>query len=226
MGISWYVDGIRPPDATWRKMKAVLEACREAKIAEPKEVREFFKGETPDEKGVLINLGLMYEKPKTPGVERYEGEESSGFEVDLDSFENTIRRVVRRQRPAISPPIPFCVLFSGDCLVCRMPRDNLRDPTCIVHALSGSLRIAQGKRLLLFGWKPRRGHQRSRRTFSCTDDTTTPHRTTSQDSTRIVGQADGSGGPTLVPQRLDEARGAVPRLRPVLHRGCRDGDAA
>ncbi len=86
MGISWYVDGIRPPDATWRKMKAVLEACREAKIAEPKEVREFFKGETPDEKGVLINLGLMYEKPKTPGVERYEGEESSGFEVDLDKL--------------------------------------------------------------------------------------------------------------------------------------------
>ena len=56
MGMSTHIDGIREPDDSWKRMKAVWDACREAGVSLPREVNEYFDGETPDPDGVVLNL--------------------------------------------------------------------------------------------------------------------------------------------------------------------------
>lgn len=47
MGQDTYVVGFVPPDAKWKKMKKIWEACKEAEIEAPDEVDSFFEGEDP-----------------------------------------------------------------------------------------------------------------------------------------------------------------------------------
>ena len=56
MSISTFIQGIRPPDAKFQKMYKIWKACDDAGIDIPKEVDKFFNGETPDPKGVIIDL--------------------------------------------------------------------------------------------------------------------------------------------------------------------------
>lgn len=50
MSMSTGIFGLKPPDETWKKMKAIWDACKTAGIEPPDEVAEFFE-EEPDEKG-------------------------------------------------------------------------------------------------------------------------------------------------------------------------------
>lgn len=79
MGMSTHVVGIKPPDAKWKKMKAVWDACKSAGISVPDEVCEFFGNETPDPKGVVVEL------EKQGCVSKYNDADrtAAGFEVDV-----------------------------------------------------------------------------------------------------------------------------------------------
>jgi hypothetical protein len=56
--MSTYIQGIKPPDSKWLKMKAAWDACTEVNVDPPPEVWEFFDGENPDEKGVVIDIRI------------------------------------------------------------------------------------------------------------------------------------------------------------------------
>jgi len=51
-----HVIGFRPPDAKWKKMKEVHDACIAANVEIPEEVDEFFNWEPPDPRGVKVEL--------------------------------------------------------------------------------------------------------------------------------------------------------------------------
>jgi hypothetical protein len=56
-----YVDGVKPPDEKYRKMKAVWDSCREAKLDIPKAVLDYFELKyEPD--------GSCQEEPLADGV--------------------------------------------------------------------------------------------------------------------------------------------------------------
>jgi hypothetical protein len=80
MSMSTHVVGFRPPDAKWREMKKIWDACEAGGIDIPDKVLEFFQHETPDEAGVeveqdeLENLGV---------VKEWCDEGCQGFEVDV-----------------------------------------------------------------------------------------------------------------------------------------------
>ncbi len=89
MGISYNVEGVKPPDAKWKKMKAAWVACEDAGISVPDEIYEFFNGETPDEKGVVEQLGGMYGK-RHQCVALIEDDNGGGFEVDLKKLPDDV----------------------------------------------------------------------------------------------------------------------------------------
>jgi len=84
MGMSTYVVGIKPPDEKWMKMKAAWEACRVAKIPVPKEIRDFFNDEEPDEAGVVVTLSK-------PVVKEWKDDMREGFEVDVTKLDPDIK---------------------------------------------------------------------------------------------------------------------------------------
>ena len=86
MGMSTSIYGIRTPDAKWLKMKAVWDACVKAEVAIPLDVGEFFMGEAPDQKGVLINL------TDHPAATKLEGD-ISGFDVDLSLLPKNVNLI-------------------------------------------------------------------------------------------------------------------------------------
>lgn len=53
MGVDYIVEGIAPPDETWKKMKAIWDACIDAGVQPPREVDDFFEDEPPDPDGVV-----------------------------------------------------------------------------------------------------------------------------------------------------------------------------
>lgn len=56
MSMSSGVQGFKPPDAKWKKMKAIWDACKSAKIDPPIEVETFFNGEEPTDKGMEVEI--------------------------------------------------------------------------------------------------------------------------------------------------------------------------
>ena len=71
------VYAIRPPDAKFKKMKAVYDACKAAGLDTPDDVDEFFDYEEPDEMGTQVALedvGLL------------EGEYELGFQVAISTI--------------------------------------------------------------------------------------------------------------------------------------------
>lgn len=60
MSMSMHVEGVRPGDEKWRQMKAVYDACEAAGVDIPDEVSKFFDYGSPDEKGVVLELGTRY----------------------------------------------------------------------------------------------------------------------------------------------------------------------
>lgn len=86
MGMSSSVKGIKPPDETWKKMKAVWDACVTAGIETPVEVDEFFGWENPDKEGVIVNRDKLGD-----AVEEYNDEYSSGYQVHIDKLPKDIK---------------------------------------------------------------------------------------------------------------------------------------
>ena len=81
MGMSTWVKGIKPPDEKWEKMKAIWDACEKADIEIPEEVEEFFDGEPPDDKGVVVEI------PK----HEYTDDSRQGFEIYLNELPKDIQ---------------------------------------------------------------------------------------------------------------------------------------
>lgn len=80
MGMSMSVLGFKPPDAKWKAMKAIFDACESAGVAVPKEVDEFFGYDAPDDKGVDIDAE---ELRKCGALSEYQDDAQEGFEIDI-----------------------------------------------------------------------------------------------------------------------------------------------
>lgn len=76
MSMSTSVIGFKPPDAKWKKMKEVWDACRAAGIDPPKEVSEFFEWMDPDPNGVEVDL---------PAAE-WSDDGRAGFEIEVSKI--------------------------------------------------------------------------------------------------------------------------------------------
>lgn len=80
MGMSTHIAGFVPPDATWKKMREVHDACGAAGIDVPEEVKKFFNYETPDSSGVRIDL------EKIGCAKAFRADSQEGYEVDLEKL--------------------------------------------------------------------------------------------------------------------------------------------
>lgn len=80
MSMSTHLEGIVPPDAKWRKMKAVYDACSEAGVDAPSEVRNFFNDEPPDDLGVVLDEDTL---ARRGAVRLLSHDGKQGFEVEL-----------------------------------------------------------------------------------------------------------------------------------------------
>lgn len=78
MSMNTYVIGIRPPDEKFRKMLDAYKACSDAGIEPPDEVLDFFEGETPDPKGVHLEI--------TSAESKWAEDAAEGIEVDLSKL--------------------------------------------------------------------------------------------------------------------------------------------
>lgn len=87
MSKDYYVDGFKPPDEKWKKMKAVWDSCYNAGIKIPQEVREFFENEHPDDAGVKVDL--KHHECCTEIVESGD----YGFEVDLTELPEGVTKI-------------------------------------------------------------------------------------------------------------------------------------
>ena len=56
MSMSTRVVGFVPPDEKFRKMLAVWNACKTAKVPVPRDVEEFFDDRDPDENGMEVDV--------------------------------------------------------------------------------------------------------------------------------------------------------------------------
>lgn len=81
MGMTSSVYGVITPDNTWKKMKAIWDACEDGGITPPKEVVDFFRGEEPDFNGSTILLANQYDT--FYGTKKYSADMKDGFEVDI-----------------------------------------------------------------------------------------------------------------------------------------------
>jgi len=81
MSTSTSVYGIRLPDETRKKMKAVWEACKAAGVEIPEEVDEFFDSEKPDRLGVAIDLESNHANHTC--LTKYTDDTNEVFEVDV-----------------------------------------------------------------------------------------------------------------------------------------------
>lgn len=56
MSMSTDVQGLKPPDKTWREMKKIYDSCKELDMDIPDKVDEYFEGRSPDPAGVLVDI--------------------------------------------------------------------------------------------------------------------------------------------------------------------------
>jgi hypothetical protein len=87
MSMSTPVVGIRPPDDAWKAHKAVWDACIKAGVDVPRKTLDFFEGESPDDAGVLVGID------DGPAVSEWQDDCSQGFEVDISSLPEGIKRI-------------------------------------------------------------------------------------------------------------------------------------
>lgn len=93
MGMSMYVEGIKPLDEDFLKMMAVYEACEEARVEIPKTVKDFFNGETPDSLGVVVDLGSEPDSRNHPCCTYFSEEERNGFVIDCTQLPEGVKHI-------------------------------------------------------------------------------------------------------------------------------------
>lgn len=86
MGMSTHVVGFKPPDAKWKAMKKVWDACAMAGIEAPRQVEKFFEHETPDDAGVEVDL----KRHDSKCCRDFNTEGAQGFEIDLTKIPKDI----------------------------------------------------------------------------------------------------------------------------------------
>jgi len=91
MGMSTYVIGFVPPDERWHQMKAAWDACMVAGVPIPNDVRAFFGGEEPDDRGREITQGALEQL----GAVRdwHGGGMGSGYEVEVSKLPPEVKVV-------------------------------------------------------------------------------------------------------------------------------------
>lgn len=83
--MSTSVRGIKAPDAKWKKMKAVYDACAAAKLEIPREVNEYFNWDVPSAHGVVVEID------KSDAVDDVEpGHPECGYRIDLRKLDKDI----------------------------------------------------------------------------------------------------------------------------------------
>jgi len=85
MGMYTSVYGIKPADKKFKEMEKIYHLCNEQGITIPVEVDDFFNGEIPDSKGVIVGLD------NKQGVSKYHEEMQEGFEVNLKKLPEDIK---------------------------------------------------------------------------------------------------------------------------------------
>lgn len=80
MSVSTCVQGFKPPDETWVKMKAVWDACEAAAVPVPDHVAAFFGYDTPDAAGVEVSRKDL---EACGAVREWQAEMEDGFEIDI-----------------------------------------------------------------------------------------------------------------------------------------------
>ena len=87
--MSTHVIGIKPADEEWKKMKAIWDACEDAKVEIPSKVLDFFNGEEPNDHGVVIDLEFLPEE----SVQEYLGDAENGYDIFIDKLPEDIKIV-------------------------------------------------------------------------------------------------------------------------------------
>ena len=72
MGVSYHVEGIRPPDEKYKKMAAAWKACDAVGIEPPEDVLDFFDGEEPDGKGLKVDISVAVTECGPEGMDYYD----------------------------------------------------------------------------------------------------------------------------------------------------------
>lgn len=97
MGMSTYVQGIKPPDEHWQKMRDAWQACSDAGVSIPKELVAFFGDDAhtidgPDPRGVVVELGEIHDDDNLHDfVSLYRTGNQNGFEIDVDHIPKDIK---------------------------------------------------------------------------------------------------------------------------------------
>jgi len=72
-------------------MRDVWVACEAAGIDPPEEVSEFFDFESPDSKGVIIDLRDKRNLVDYGAVTEYKGNDAEGFEVEIAKLPTDVK---------------------------------------------------------------------------------------------------------------------------------------
>ena len=84
MSVSLSVNGYKPADEKWAKMKEIWDTCKSLGFQPPKEVCTFFDGEPPGDKpGMECSLG--------DSISDWCSEYESGYEIDVSKIPVDIR---------------------------------------------------------------------------------------------------------------------------------------
>lgn len=90
MSMSTHAIGFKPPDAKWKKMKKAWDACNEAGVDPPKEVDDFFDGESPDDSGVEVSEDTL---EKCGALSEFKGDMVDGWEIHIDKLPKDVKIV-------------------------------------------------------------------------------------------------------------------------------------
>lgn len=87
MSMSTHIYGIVPADAQYEKMASIWWSCIESKVSIPKEVIEFFNGDSPDDKGTPIDL------EKHTCCTEYTKDSCEGVEIDIRKLPGHVKLI-------------------------------------------------------------------------------------------------------------------------------------
>lgn len=72
MGVSYYVQGLKPITDDYKKRLEILNACKELKITPPKEILDYFEHDSsPCEDGIVVSLKEDIVNKKTDRYHSY-----------------------------------------------------------------------------------------------------------------------------------------------------------